>query len=127
MHFVSGLILGVVFQAAHVVPDSSYPLPDSEGNIENNWGAHQLMTTSDFAPQNKLLSWLLGGLNHQVEHHLFPNISHVHYRKISPIVKETARKYNLPYHFQSSMLKGVRSHYTMLKKLGRKDKPNEFI
>lgn len=119
MHFVAGLILGAVFQAAHVVPTSEYPLPDEEGNVENNWAIHQLLTTSDFAPKNQLLSWYTGGLNFQVEHHLFPNISHVHYKKLSPLVQRAAEKYNLPYYVEKNFRQAIRSHTKMLYKLGR--------
>jgi linoleoyl-CoA desaturase len=119
MHFVAGLILGVVFQAAHVVPTSEYPLPDIEGNLENGWAIHQLLTTSDFAPKNKLLSWYVGGLNFQVEHHLFPNISHVHYTKLSPLVQRTAQKYGLPYHVEKNFARAIHSHTKMLRILGR--------
>lgn len=119
MHFTSGFILTIVFQTAHVVPASKYPLPDEKGTIENNWAVHQLYTTSDFSPGNKVLSWLIGGLNYQVEHHLFPNISHVHYHKISKMVKDTAQKYGLPYNFQSGFLKAIWEHARMLRKLGK--------
>jgi len=118
MHFVSGFILSVIFQTAHVIPTSEYPLPDENGDMENNWAVHQLYTTSDFAPKNKILGWFIGGLNCQVEHHLFPNISHVHYHKISDIVKKIARKYGLPYHAQRSFLKALIQHGKMLNKLG---------
>ncbi len=120
MHFTSGFILTVIFQTAHVVPSTDFPLPDENGTIENNWAIHQLATTSNFAPKNKLLSWFIGGLNYQVEHHLFPNICHVHYRKISEIVKSTALKYKLPYHVQPGFIRAVIEHGRMLRNLGRK-------
>jgi len=119
MHFTSGFILTIIFQTAHVMPSSKYPLPDENGTIENNWAVHQLNTTSDFSPKNKILSWLVGGLNYQVEHHLFPDVSHVHYHKISGIVKTMAQKYNLPYHVQPGFLKAILEHAKMLKRLGR--------
>lgn len=119
MHFITGLILGAIFQTAHVMPSSSYPLPDDNGNIENNWAIHQLLTTSDYSPGSKVFSWLIGGLNYQVEHHLFPNISHVHYKNISPLVKDTAEKYKLPYFVQPNFFLAVTKHFQMLKMLGR--------
>ncbi len=119
MHFTSGFILTIIFQTAHVVPTSNYPLPDEKGMLKNNWAVHQLYTTSDFAPKSRLFSWFIGGLNYQVEHHLFPNISHVHYRKLSHYVKEIAAKYKLPYHVQPGFLKALIEHGRMLKKLGR--------
>lgn len=119
MHFTAGFILTTVFQTAHVVTATVYPLPDHSGNMENNWAVHQLLTTSNFAPRNKFLSWFIGGLNYQIEHHLFPNISHVHYSKISELVREMADKYYLPYHVQPGFLRAVIEHGRMLKKLGR--------
>ena len=119
MHFTSGLILTTIFQTAHVVTSSDYPRPDETGSMENNWAIHQLFTTSDFAPKNRVLSWLIGGLNYQVEHHLFPNISHVHYRKLAPLVRETAKKYNLPYHVQPTFFHALADHGRMLRRLGR--------
>lgn len=119
MHMTCGLILTTVFQTAHVVPSSDYPVPDEQGNLEHSWMVHQLYTTSNFAPRSRFLSWWIGGLNYQVEHHLFPNISHVHYRKLSPIVQETALKYNLPYHRVPTFAGAVRQHFIMLKRLGR--------
>ncbi len=118
MHFVCGFILGIIFQTAHVVTTSDYPLPE-DGSIDNNWAIHQLQTTADYAPRNRILSWLVGGLNYQVEHHLFPNISHVHYRDIAPIVRKTAEKYDLPYYVNDTFIKALGSHTSMLKRLGR--------
>ncbi len=119
MHFVSGLIFSTIFQTAHVMPTSAYPLPDENGNIETDWAIHQLSTTSDYSPKSKIFSWLIGGLNYQVEHHLFPNISHVHYKNLSCLVQTTAQKHNLPYNVQSNFFLAVRSHIKMLKILGR--------
>jgi len=119
MHFVAGFILGIVFQSAHVVPATEYPLPDDEGNVENNWAIHQLLTTCDFAPDNKLLFWYAGGLNFQVEHHLFPNISHVHYPKLAPLVQKAAARHHLPYNVEPDFMHALQSHKTMLWMLGR--------
>lgn len=119
MHFVSGFVLTAIFQTAHVVTSSQYPLPDDQGNMENNWAIHQLLTTADYSPRSKIFSWLIGGLNYQVEHHLFPNISHVHYKKLSPIVKRTAEEYHLPYYVNGNFVHAVSDHARMLKILGR--------
>lgn len=119
MHFVSGFILGVVFQSAHVVANSEFPIPSETGNIENSFAVHQLLNTSNFAPNNSILTWLIGGLNYQIEHHLFPGISHVHYRKISKFVKESTKKHGLPYHVHLGFFKAVWEHAKMLKQLGK--------
>lgn len=122
MHFVAGLTLACIFQPAHVVPTSDFQSPDHAGNIEKDWAANQLLNTANFAHKSRLFSWYVGGLNYQIEHHLFPNICHVHYRKISHIVRETAFEYNLPYHSYTTFLGALRGHAKMLYNLGRNDK-----
>ncbi|MCA6075442.1 fatty acid desaturase family protein [Fulvivirga sedimenti] len=119
MHFLTGLSITIVFQAAHVVPSTDFPLPDETGLIANNWTIHQLATTSNFAPKNRLLNWFIGGLNYQVEHHLMPNISHVHYPQVSTIVERTAREFGLPYYSKKTFVGAVADHASWLKQLGR--------
>lgn len=119
IHYTGGLILAMIFQPAHVVEDTSFPLPDKSGNMENDWAVHQLYTTANFAPGARLLSWYVGGLNYQVEHHLFPSICHVHYRNIAPIVKQTAEEFNYPYHSQKTFLGALISHERLLYELGK--------
>lgn len=121
MHALASLIVGVIFQCAHIMPFCEYPLPDDDGNIENNFTMHQLLTTANFSPKNRLFSWFIGGLNYQIEHHLFPNICHVHYRGISKIVKETAAEFGVPYNEHSNFFKAVKNHLYMLRDLGRYD------
>jgi|SRR5688500_15788253 len=127
MHFVSGLILTVIFQLAHSLEGTSHPLPDKKGIIENDWAIHQMNTTMNFAPKNKLLSWYVGGLNFQVEHHLFPKISHIHYPKIAPIVRATAQEFQIPYLEHRTFTKALGAHIVFLKKLGRLPDIDEAI
>ncbi len=122
MHYTAGIILSVIFQLAHVMPNTDMPLPDEDGNMKNTWAIHQLHTTSNFAPNNRLVRFFTGGLNHQVEHHLFSNISHIHYNKIANIVKETAKEFSLPYHEYKSMWLAIIEHYKQLEILGKKPK-----
>jgi linoleoyl-CoA desaturase len=119
MHVVCGLIISVVFQLAHVVPEMNFPMPDEKGMMEDDWSVHQLKTTANFARDNKVLSWFVGGLNHQIEHHLFPHICHIHYRDISKIVKETANEFNVMYMDIPSFRQAVRLHVRELKVLGQ--------
>lgn len=118
MHFTSGFILSIIFQSAHVVPSSDYPQPNESNEMEDSWAIHQLHTTCDFAPKSRLFSWLIGGLNYQVVHHLFPNISHVHYRPLSLIIADLAQKYSLPYHVNKTFIGAIYQHGLMLKRLG---------
>lgn len=119
MHLVCGVIISVVFQLAHVVPEMNFPMPDEKGQMEDDWTIHQLKTTANFARENKILSWFVGGLNHQIEHHLFPNICHIHYNAISQIVKETAREFNIMYLEIPSFRQAVKLHARELKVLGQ--------
>jgi linoleoyl-CoA desaturase len=119
MHLVCGLIISTVFQCAHVVPEMEFPVPDSNGNIEDDWAVHQLKTTANFARNNRILSWFVGGLNFQVEHHLFPTICHVHYKDISKIVKATANEFNIPYMEIKSFREAILLHAKELKMLGQ--------
>ncbi|MCK5637127.1 MAG: acyl-CoA desaturase [Flavobacteriaceae bacterium] len=118
MHYTAGIILSVTFQLAHVMPNTEMPLPDKDGNMDHTWAIHQLFTTSNFAPDNKLVEFYTGGLNHQVEHHIFPHISHVHYKKISEIVRETAKEFNLPYNEYKTFFKAFAEHIKQLNYLG---------
>ena len=120
MHFTCGFIISVIFQLAHVVEETQFPQPGENGQMENNFAIHQLNTTANFAKNNLPLSWFVGGLNFQIEHHLFPNICHVHYRKISTIVKETTKDFDLPYH-QNTLFGAISSHAKHLSQLGKHD------
>lgn len=118
MHFVGGLVLALIFQPAHVIEETDFYLPDESSSVENNWTIHQLRTTANFANGSRVFSWLVGGLNYQIEHHLFPNICHVHYRDIAPIVKQTAEEYGIPYHQHRTFGAALKSHFTLLHRLG---------
>ncbi|MBA2662763.1 MAG: acyl-CoA desaturase [Bradymonadaceae bacterium] len=117
--FVEGVALAVVFQLAHCVEEADFPLPDEAMRMQTDWATHQVLTTVDFAPNNRLLSWYVGGLNFQIEHHLFPKITHVHYPAIAEIVRETCNEFAIPYRVQPTFFGGVRSHYRFLRRMGR--------
>jgi linoleoyl-CoA desaturase len=119
LHITAGMIMSTVFQMAHVVEGAEQPLPDSQGVIHNEWAVHELHTTSDFARKNLFLNWYIGGLNFQIEHHLFPNTCHIHYRNIAPIVEQTAREFGIAYNLKQTLLDAFISHARRLKELGR--------
>ncbi len=119
---VAGFVLSIVFQLAHTVEHTAFPLADIESHkLPDEFAAHQIKTTANFATKNKLISWLVGGLNFQIEHHLFPKISHVHYPAISEIVKSVCREYQLQYIEYPTMRKAVRAHVRFLRDMGRYD------
>ncbi|HSC55153.1 MAG TPA: acyl-CoA desaturase [Phnomibacter sp.] len=120
MTMLSGLVLSIVFQLAHTVEATSFPMADENtGRMEDEWAIHQLKTTANFATRNKVVSWFVGGLNFQVEHHLFPRISHIHYPAVSKIVKQACKEYNIPYLEYRSVYKAVASHIAYLRGLGQ--------
>ncbi len=118
MHFTCSVILGTVFQLAHVVEGAQQPLVDPNGVIHTDWTVHELLTTADFAPNSPLVTWYTGGLNYQVEHHLFPAISHLHYPAIAPIVQRTAQEFGIPYNVKPTMVAALGSHVRRLQQLG---------
>jgi linoleoyl-CoA desaturase len=118
MQFISGLILALIFQPAHVIEETAFFTPDENGSVENNWAIHQLKTTANFANKSGWFSWYVGGLNFQIEHHLFPNICHIHYKKISKIVEQTAKDFNIPYYQHRTFYDALKSHFTLLHELG---------
>jgi len=119
VHLIAGAILGVVFQLAHVVEGTEHPMPDTTGGMEHAWAVHEMLTTSNFANGNSLLSWYVGGLNYQIEHHLFPRVCSVHYPALSGVVREVARRHGIPYNEHRTLGQAVASHYRTLKRLGR--------
>lgn len=117
---VAGVVLSVVFQVAHCVEEAAFPLPRADsGRIDHAWAVHQAETTVDFARRSRVVTWLLGGLNFQIEHHLFPKMSHVNYPAISTVVETTCRDFGIPYAEHASFRAGVASHFRWLRRMGR--------
>jgi len=117
---VAGFVLSIVFQLAHTVEHTHFPVPHEEtGRLDDEWAIHQLKTTANFAPRNKFISWLVGGLNFQIEHHLFPKVSHVHYANLRRIIKQACQEYGVPYIEYPKMSQAVISHVGFLKQMGR--------
>lgn len=117
--FVLGMVLSVVFQLAHCVREAEFPLPHAEtSRLEHPWAVHQVETTVDFLRRSRVASWLLGGLNFQIEHHLFPRICHVHYPALSKLVEATSREFGVNYHAHRTIWAGVASHFRWLRTMG---------
>jgi linoleoyl-CoA desaturase len=117
----AGFVLSIVFQLAHTVEHTHFPQPDViSGKMEDEWAIHQIKTTANFATRNKLVSWLVGGLNFQIEHHLFPKISHIHYPAISQIIKNACHEFGIHYIEYPRVRYAVASHVAYLRQMGRK-------
>jgi len=125
MHFALGFTLSIVFQLAHVVEETEFEFVDGSDfkHIENEWAIHQIKTTANFSPKSKIINWYVGGLNFQIEHHLFPRISHVHYPAISKIVEEKCREFGITYNSLPNLVTAVNSHFRFIKSLGRRPMP----
>jgi linoleoyl-CoA desaturase len=119
MHIAMGLSLAVVFQLAHVVESTEFVDGFNVRAVEDEWAVHQLKTTANFAVGNKIITWLVGGLNFQIEHHLFPRISHIHYPAIHSIIESNCIKFNVPYNKFDTLGEAVYSHFKFMKELGR--------
>jgi len=118
MHYVTGLTLTPIFQLGHCVEGPAFVYPSHSNTIADTWAEHQLKTTANFSNNNVLADWICGGLNYQIEHHLFPHICHTHYPEIAPIVEQTAKEFGLPYYCHRNFIVGYRAHLRLLKRIG---------
>jgi len=119
MHAFLGFLFAVVFQLAHVVDKAEFPRPDEKGMLQDEWAVHQMRTTVDFATDNRFLTWALGGLNFQAEHHLFPRVSHVHYPELHPLVEARAEKLGYQLKSYPTLFAAIRGHYRHMKNMGQ--------
>ena len=121
MHIGLGFTLSIVFQLAHVVEETAFDSVTNDAKlIENEWAIHQVKTTSNFSPNNKIISWFAGGLNYQIEHHLFPRISHIHYPALSRLVQAECAAFHIPYNKMPTFKAAVISHFRFIRGLGKK-------
>ncbi len=119
LSLVGGFILSIVFQLAHTVEDAHFPMADTESNkMPDEFAAHQIKTTANFATDNQFVNWYVGGLNFQIEHHLFPKVSHVHYPALSKIVRQVCKEYQLEYIEYPSVTRAIAAHVNFLKTMG---------
>ena len=121
MHILPGLTFALIFQVTHIYEGTTFPLPDDEGNIDNNYALHVLETTADFSVRSRVGSWLMGGINIHVIHHIFPRICHVHYPQLTAILRETCADYGIEYQENMSFPKAIKRHYEILKQLSYPD------
>jgi linoleoyl-CoA desaturase len=119
-----GFVLILILQLAHIMASVEFPEPSGDPlAIENEWAIHQVRTTVDFAPRNALLNWYVGGLNYQIEHHLFPQVCHLNYPKIAPVVQQVCAEYGVPYRVHVTLRAALADHCRLLKSLGQKPEP----
>ena len=119
---VTGFVLSLVFQVAHCVEEAAFPVPPpGTGRLDHAWAVHQAETSVDFCRRSRIISWLVGGLNFQIEHHLFPRVSHIHYPALSPLVEQTCREFGVRYTVHRSVWAGIGSHFRWLRRMGMPD------
>ena len=124
---LTGLIMATTFQLAHCVEEASFASAGRAPRAsERIWAVHEVETTVDFCPRNPVLTWMLGGLNFQIEHHLFPKVPHTHYPKIAEIVRRNCAKHGVRYSFHASLGGALRSHFLHLRTMGRLGLPPEI-
>jgi linoleoyl-CoA desaturase len=122
--FTIGLITSAIFLPAHLVEAADFPEPVGDPlHIENEWAIHEVETTVNYAPNSRLVNTYVGGLNYQIEHHLFPHICHVHYPRLAPIVQKTCEEFGITYSVYPTMRAALLSHARALREFGRKPKP----
>ena len=121
MHAVTGLILASIFQPAHVLEDLQFAQGEKGTSMEDDNLSHQLKSTANFGTRSRLFTWMCGGLNHQIEHHLFPQVCHIHFSDLAPIVRKTAEEFGLPYRSSTTFAGALALHTKMLWKLGREE------
>lgn len=118
--FAQGIVLTIVFQLAHCNEEADFVEHENDDErLGSSWLVHQLKTTADFSRDNKILNWYVGGLNFQVEHHLFPKICHVHYPELSKIVEKTCNEFGITYNAYKNLSEGIASHYRWIYQMGR--------
>lgn len=124
MHACASACLTIALVPSHLTENSTFPEPDKNGKMEDSWAHHQVIVTNDYATKNRFVTYIFGAFNHHIVHHLFPSICHVHYKSLTPIVKETILEFGLPYNYQKSITKSYVSHFRFLMRLGKKPKKN---
>jgi linoleoyl-CoA desaturase len=120
---VTSIVMAVTFQLAHCVEEAGFASPEELSAEKRNWAVHEVETTVDFCERNRFLTWVLGGLNFQIEHHLFPTVPHTHYPAIARIVRRNCLKHGIRYNAHPSLRRALRSHYLHLRNMGRMGVP----
>jgi len=123
---ITSLVMATTFQLAHCVEEASCASPDEVRRETPEWAVHEVETTVDFCPRNPVLTWMLGGLNFQIEHHLFPRVPHTHYPRIAEIVRRNCERHGVRYTSQPSLRAALRSHAVHLRTMGRLGLPVEI-
>ncbi len=126
LSMVASLVVATIFQLAHCVEEASFFAPEALQAERRIWAVHEVESTVNFCPDSRLLTWVLGGLNFQIEHHLFPKVPHTHYAAISKLVQRRAAEHGVRYTTQPTLRHALRSHYRHVRLMGRAGRPVEI-
>lgn len=118
-HIVVGNILSFVFLVGHLTEDAYFPPVSEDGKVDQNWAVHIYETTNDFAIDNHFLTWMVGGINIHVIHHLLPHINHTNYRLLIPVIQDTAKECGIRYNEFPSFTSALISHFRFLDRMGK--------
>lgn len=102
---------------SHLTLETDFPVPDKNEKLPYTYSQHQLATSLDYYPTNKMVNFFLGGFNSHAAHHLFPHLPHTLYTDITPIIQRLVKKYNYRYN-ESTLPKAIASHFKYLQKMG---------
>jgi linoleoyl-CoA desaturase len=123
---VISFVMAVTFQLAHCVEEASFASADELRVDKVEWAVHEVQSTVNFCHRNRLLTWMLGGLNYQIEHHLFPALPHTHYPQLAPIVRRNCERHGIRYATQPTLRRALRSHSRHLRSMGALGIPAEI-
>jgi linoleoyl-CoA desaturase len=119
MQAVASLLFVFLLIGTHFSDATEFPAVDAHGSLARTWAMHNLATACDWAPHSRVAHFFVGGVNAHASHHLFPAVSHAHYRALARIIEDTAAEYGVKYN--KLTLGGiVRSHFRFLRAMGRR-------
>jgi linoleoyl-CoA desaturase len=97
VYLIGSLGIALIFQVTHVNTMVEFPSVDKTHLLKKDWYEHQIATAINYAPESQLALFLTGGVNLQIEHHLFPDIPANRYAEVGEKVKEITEKYGQNY------------------------------
>lgn len=116
-HAMVSIVFTSVLGVSHLSDRVQHPLPDENGKLNMSWPKLQMVTSADYNSSSVFFNWTLGGFNAHALHHLLPNICHIHYLKIVPIFRQTAKEFGIEY-IETPYYQALQSHFRFLKKMG---------
>jgi len=114
MFMVGGYYLAFFFIISHNF-EGVHMFDKSSAKSTQSFLYKQVASSSNVG--GSFLCFINGGLNYQIEHHLFPRIQHTHYPTIAPVVREFCLARNIPYRHFPTVSENLRSCVAHLAKM----------